>query len=66
MTNNHRRIDTQHDTSLANSARSAPNGGFKRLALPAVAAAVQTLAQAKSRKDGHGEWPGLRRDGPQS
>jgi hypothetical protein len=63
MTNNHRRLDTQHDTSLASS---APNGGFKRLALPAVAAAVQTLAQAKSRKDGHGEWPALRRDGKPS
>ncbi len=32
--------------SLA-EACDAPNGGFKRLALPAVAAAVQTLAQAR-------------------
>jgi hypothetical protein len=56
MTNNHRRLDTQHDTSLADSARSAPNGGFKRLALPAVAAAVQTLARAKSREEGQAEW----------
>jgi hypothetical protein len=66
MTNTLRRLDTQCDTSLAESARSAPNGGFKRLALPAVAAAVHTLAQAKSRKDGHGEWPALRREGKPS
>ena len=62
MTNTLRRLDTQRDTSLAESARSAPNGGFKRLALPAVAAAVHTLAQAKSRKDRHKEWPAARRD----
>jgi len=63
MTNTLRKLDTQRDTSLAESARSAPNGGFKRLALPAVAAAVHTLAQAKARKDGQGEWPALHRNG---
>lgn len=63
MTNTSRRLDTQHDTSLAEAARTAPNGGFKRLALPAVAAAVHTLAQAKPRKSTHQEWPALlRRD----
>ena len=59
-----RRLDTQHDASLAEAARTAPNGGFKRLALPAVAAAVQTLTQAKPRKSTHQELAALlRRDG---
>jgi hypothetical protein len=57
MTNILRKLDTQHQASLAESARSAPNGGFKRLALPAVAAAVQTLARAKSREDGQAQRP---------
>ena len=64
MTSTNRRLDTQHDASLAEAARTAPNGGFKRLALPAVAAAVHTLAQAKPRKPAHEEWSALlRRDG---
>ena len=50
MTSRLRKLDTQHDTSLAGAAQSAPDGGFKRLALPAVAAAVQTLAKAKMRE----------------
>jgi hypothetical protein len=44
--------------------RSAPNGGFKRLALPAVAAAVQTLASAKARSAASSDRPAnARRDG---
>jgi hypothetical protein len=67
MTNNLRKLDTQHGASMAEAARSAPNGGFKRLALPAVAAAVHTLAQTKPRQPAHGEWPALlRRDGKPS
>ena len=69
MTSSLRKLDTQHDASVAEAARTAPAGGFKRLALPAVAAAaaVHTLAQAKSRKEGHAEWPALlRRDGTPS
>jgi hypothetical protein len=63
MTTNLRKLDTQHDASLAEAARTAPNGGFKRLALPAVAAAVHTLAQTKPREPTHREWPTrLRRD----
>jgi hypothetical protein len=63
MTSTIRRLDTQHDASLAEAARTAPNGGFKRLALPAVAAAVQPLAQAKPRKSTHQELAALlRRD----
>jgi hypothetical protein len=63
MTNTLRKLDTHPDTSLAEAARTAPNGGFKRLALPAVAAAVHTLAQAKSRRPAHQEWPAqMRRD----
>ncbi len=64
MTSTNRRLDSQHDSSLAEAARTAPNGGFKRLALPAVAAAAHTLTQAKSRKPAHQEWAALlRRDG---
>ena len=64
MTKTLRKLDTQHDASLAEAARTAPNGGFKRLALPAVAAAVQTLPQAKPRKPAHQELSApLRRDG---
>jgi hypothetical protein len=64
MTNTLRKLDTQHHASLAEAARAAPNGGFKRLALPAVAAAVHTLAQAKARQPARQEWPAqLRRDG---
>lgn len=64
MTSTFRNLDTQHDTSLAEVARAAPNGGFKRLALPAVAAAVHSRSQAKSRPPAHREWPALlRRDG---
>jgi hypothetical protein len=64
MTKTIRKLDTQHDTSLAGAARTAPNGGFKRLALPAVAAAVHTLTQAKPRKPAHQELSALlRRDG---
>ena len=63
MTNTLRKLDAQHDTP-PEAARSAPNGGFKRLALPAVAAAVHTLSQGKARKPTHQEWPALlRRDG---
>ena len=63
MRSTNRTLDTQHDASLAEAARTAPNGGFKRLALPAVAAAVHTLAQTKPRQPAHGEWPALlRRD----
>ena len=57
MTSTRRKLDTQHDTSLAEAARNAPNGGFKRLALPAVAAAVQTLTRAKPRQPAHRELP---------
>jgi hypothetical protein len=57
MTKTLRKLDTQHDSSLTEAARSAPNGGFKRLALPAVAAAVHTLAQAKPRQPAPREWP---------
>ena len=57
MRSNLRKLDTQHDSSLAEAARSAPNGGFKRLALPAVAAAVHTLALAKPRQPAPREWP---------
>ena len=64
MTSKNRRLDTQQDTSLAEAARTAPNGGFKRLALPAVAAAVQTLPPAKPRKSTYQELAALlRRDG---
>jgi hypothetical protein len=63
MTNTNRKLDTQHDTSLA-EACTAPNGGFKRLALPAVAAAVQTIPKATTRKPTHqGLTALLRRDG---
>ena len=55
MTSTIRRLDPQHDASLAEAARTAPNGGFKRLALPAVAAAVQTVSQPKPRKSNHQE-----------
>jgi len=42
----------------------APNGGFKRLALPAVAAAVQTRAPAKGRVvPSHDRPATARRDG---
>ena len=63
MTSNLRKLDTRH-ASLSKAARMAPDGSFKPLALPAVAAAVQTLAQAKpSRAAHHQEWPALlRRD----
>ena len=47
----------------ASAAESRVDAGFKRLALPAVAAAVQALALAKPRKPGHQEWPAVRRDG---
>jgi hypothetical protein len=67
MTSNLRNLDSQHSASLGEAARSAPNGGFKRLALPAVAAAVHTLAQTKPRQPAHREWPALlRRDSQQS
>ncbi len=63
MTSTLRKLDTQHHSSLTEAARDAPNGGFKRLALPAVAAAVQTLARAKSGQQTYREWPEfLRRD----
>jgi len=64
MRNTNRKLDTQHETSLAEACRTAPDGGFKRLALPAVAAAVHTLAQAKPRKPAHQEVVALlRREG---
>ena len=65
MASTNRRLDTQHDASLTEAARTAPNGGFKRLALPAVAAAVHTLNQAKPRKPVHHQELAalLRRDG---
>ena len=67
MTSTFRNLDAQHDTSLAEAGRAAPNGGFKRLALPAVAAAVRSVSQAKSRRRTHREWPALlRRDGQAS
>lgn len=60
MTSTLRKPETRHGASLA-EACDAPNGGFKRLALPAVAAAVQTSAQAKSRDPEHQEWSALLR-----
>lgn len=48
MTNTLRKAEISATQSPAD-ARNAPNGGFKRLALPAVAAAVQTRAPAKGR-----------------
>jgi hypothetical protein len=64
MRNTNRKLDTQHETSLAGASRTAPNGGFKRLALPAVAAAVHTLAHAKPCKSEHQELAALlRREG---
>jgi hypothetical protein len=65
MTSTLHKADTRQKASLA-EARVAPDAGFKRLALPAVAAAVQTLAGAKPRKVAHQEWPPLRRDGKPS
>jgi hypothetical protein len=48
-------------------ARGAPDSGFKRLALPAVAAAVQALATAKPRHSAHEERPApVRRTGKPS
>lgn len=44
--------ETRQKASLV-EARGAPNGGFKRLALPAVAAAVQQLSQARSQETAH-------------
>jgi hypothetical protein len=47
--------------------RGAPDSGFKRLALPAVAAAVQALATAKPRHSAHEDWPApVRRTGKPS
>ena len=67
MTSTLRKLDTHHDTSLAEAGGGAPNGGFKRLALPAVAAAVRSVSQAKSRPPAQREWPALlRRDGQPS
>lgn len=64
MTSTLRKLDAHRETSLTDAARSAPHGGFKRLALPAVAAAVHTLAQAKPRKPTHHEVAALlRQDG---
>jgi hypothetical protein len=65
MTITLRKPETRHGSSLAET-RGAPHGGFKRLALPAVAAAVQTLAQAKSREQVHEESAPRRRDGEES
>jgi hypothetical protein len=66
MTNTSYKIEAQKRTSLA-EARPAPHGGFKRLALPAVAAAVQTLSPAKQRPVERREWPApMRRDGKPS
>jgi hypothetical protein len=49
---------------LAEAARTAPNGGFKRLALPAVAAAVHPQTKAKPGKPAHQDLAALlRRDG---
>lgn len=66
MTSTLRKLDNRQDTSSADALRSAPNGGFKRLALPAVAAAVHTLAQAKLRNPAHHEQPALLRKDRQS
>ena len=67
MTRTVQKPDIRRSTSLAEAARSAPDGGFKRLALPAVAAAVHTLAQAKPRQPAHREWPAfLRHEGKPS
>lgn len=65
MTNTSYNLESQKKTSLA-EARPAPHG-FKRLALPAVAAAVQTLSPAKQRPVQRREWPAqMRRDGKPS
>lgn len=56
-----RKLDTQQATSLAGAALSTPDGGFKRLALPAVAAAVQTLKWAKQPELTSPERPAVRR-----
>jgi hypothetical protein len=64
MRNTNRKLDSHRDTSLAEAARTAPNGGFKRLALPAVAAAVHPLTKAKPGKPAHQDLAALlRRDG---
>jgi hypothetical protein len=66
MTSTVQKPENRQKTSLA-EARSAPDGGFKRLALPAVAAAVQTLAGAKPRRPAHQDWPApMRRGGKPS
>jgi len=63
MTNTLRQTEIPATQSEA-EARNAPNGGFKRLALPAVAAAVQTLATAKGRAVvSHDRPANARRDG---
>jgi hypothetical protein len=47
--------------------RGAPDAGFKRLALPAVAAAVQALGKSKPLQLAHQDWPApLRRSGKPS
>jgi hypothetical protein len=61
MTSTLQKSETRQQASLA-EARGAPNGGFKRLALPAVAAAVQTLGGSKGRPVAHKDWSALRRD----
>jgi hypothetical protein len=65
MTGTLYKANSRQKASLA-EARVAPDAGFKRLALPAVAAAVQTLTGAKSRNVAHQDWPPLRRDGKPS
>jgi hypothetical protein len=58
--------ESRRKASLS-EACSAPNGGFKRLALPAVAAAVQTLGGNKGRPVVHQDWSARpRRDGKPS
>ncbi|HEX8168057.1 MAG TPA: hypothetical protein VF601_19990 [Beijerinckiaceae bacterium] len=54
-------FDTRRDSSLK---RAPHEGGFKPLAIPAVAAAVSAGAKARARKAAPQEVPAtLRRDG---
>ncbi len=65
MSSTLQKSETRQKASLA-EARNAPNGGFKRLALPAVAAAVQTFGGSKGRSGAHQDWSALRREGEPS
>jgi hypothetical protein len=66
MTSIVHKSETRPRANLA-EVRGAPDGGFKRLALPAVRAAVQALASAKPRQSAHQDWPApVRRSGKPS